>query len=141
MNTIDTIVSAIVNAENAENAEASAPAPVQFKPGWNYGLFLSRNGFAPSETRRDQWLELSREASKEAAEFVMEAARAGNAKVRESVKLTEKHGWQTRVTVSAVRNGADKEAARNYVIRQQARMAKKARQSFAAFASTFGETV
>lgn len=80
-----------------------------FRVGWNYSTFLSKNGLPPGPIAHNEWLSLSRDASKGQIDSMRELAFAG-AKTKVAVKavLNRKDGrFDTSMTARVVKPGCD----------------------------------
>jgi hypothetical protein len=78
-----------------------------FKPGWSYSLFLSRNGYAPSEVREGQWRSLNKEANHKQVTDMRTLALAGaKTKIGQRAVFNSKDGrFDTSLTARVVQAG------------------------------------
>lgn len=101
-------------AETTDTTATTATTAVEvkqtaFKVGWSYSVFLTKNGFAPSEHRQEEWLTLSREASKTQMESMRSLAMAG---AKTTCKVTAVYSakdgrFNTAMTARVVKPGCD----------------------------------
>lgn len=112
----------------ATASDAPAAKQTLFKVGWSYDVFLRKNGLPPSAAANEEWLALSRQASKAQVDEMHTMSLAGAKTVcKQSAVFSTKDGrYNTVLTAKVVKPGcADIELIENALLRAQKSASKR----------------